>query len=106
MNKFTENSTLTIDDTVYTVALRRNDTILLSISSDDILIKALPIKRVGDLEYVSINNRTLFADNFESPIFSPIKMRDFTKEEAEKYQEYLSTLYKPIGANINDPFIH
>lgn len=106
MNKFTPNSTLTIDNTVYTIVLRKNNTILLSISSDDILVKPLPIKTIGDLEYVSLNNKTLFANDFEATTSSPIKMRDFTREEAERYQEYLSTLYKPIGVNINDPFIH
>jgi hypothetical protein len=105
MNKFTPNSALTINNQTYTITLRQNSTLILSIEPDNI-IRTLPIKMIGSSEYITINNKTLFANDFEVPTPSPIKMRDFTKEEAEKYQEYLSTLYKPIGVNINDPIIH
>ena len=41
--------------------------------------------------------------NFEKAeeIF-PVKMREFTPEEANAYQESLENIYKPIGVNILD----
>ncbi len=41
--------------------------------------------------------------NYEQAIeVFDVEMREFTKEEAEKYQEALEEIYKPIGVNIFD----
>ena len=91
MNTFTSNQTLTIDDITYTVTLRKKDFLLLSFDDQ---IRSLPIKTIGQYEYVTVNGLTLLANDFTGPSNSVPVTRDFTKEEAEKFKEYLSTLWK------------
>ena len=93
MNTFTQNSTLTIEETTYTVTLRKQNTLLLSIVSEDTIIRQLPINTIGQHEYVTVNGKTLFANDFTGATSNTTKTRDFTKEEAEKFKEYLSTLW-------------
>ena len=93
MNAFTLNSTLTINDTTYEVILRKQNFLLLSIISDDMLIRKFPIKSIGQHEYITVNNLTLFANDFTGPTSSTPATRDFTKEEAKKFKDYLSTLW-------------
>ena len=101
MNTFAPNQTLTINNTTYTITLRQQNTIVLSILPDNI-IRTLPIQTIGQHEYIKFNNLTLFANDFTGPTSNEPKMRDFTKEEAQKYQEYLNTLYIPTGTNIRN----
>ena len=100
MNTFTSNSTLTINNITYTITLRQQNTLVLSILPDNI-IRTLPIQTIGQHEYIKVNNLTLFANDFTGATSNEPKMRDFTKEEAQKYQEYLNTLYIPTGINIH-----
>ena len=93
MNTFTPNQTLTINDTTYEVILRKQNFLILSIISDDMLIRQFPIKSIGQHECITVNNLTLFANDFTGPTSSAPVTRDFTKEEAEKFKEYLSTLW-------------
>ena len=73
---------------------------MLNISVDessDVLFKTLPIKTVGQFEYISFDNKTLFAKDFIVPETKRnIKTYDFTKEDAEKYKEYLLTLRRDL----------
>ena len=90
MNSFIQNQTLTINDTTYTVTLRKKDFLLLSFDDQ---IRSLPIKTIGQYEYVTANGIILFANDFTGPSNRAPVTRDFTKEEAEKFKEYLSTLW-------------
>jgi hypothetical protein len=100
MNTFVQNQTLKINDTTYTVSFVQKEFIMLNISTDkssDILFKTLPIKTVGQFEYVSFDSKTLFAKDFILPESKrTIKTYDFTKEDAEKYKEYLLTLRRDL----------
>ena len=93
MYTFIPNQTLTINDTTYTVTLRKKDFLLLRIDSDDTIIRQFPIKTIGQCEYITVNGLTLLANDFTGPSNSAPITRDFTKEEAEKFKEYLSTLW-------------
>ena len=90
MNSFIQNQTLTINDTTYTVTLRKKDFLLLSFDDQ---IRSLPIKTIGQYEYITVNGLTLLANDFTGPDYSTTVTRDFTREEAEKFKEYLSTLW-------------
>ena len=96
MNIFVQNQTLKINNTIYTVYFVQKEFLVLNISVDessDMIFKTLPIKTVGQFEYISFDGKTLFAKDFEIPgIKRNIKTYDFTKEDAEKYKEYLLTL--------------
>ena len=93
MNTFIQNQTLEKDNVIYTVTLRKKDFLLLRIESDDIIIRQFPIRMIGQYEYVTVNGFTLLANDFTGPSNSVPVTRDFTKEEAEKLKEYLSTLW-------------
>ena len=90
MKTFTANQTLTINDITYTVTLRKKDFLLLSFDDQ---IRSLPIKTIGQYECITVNGLTLLANDFTGPSYSAPVTRDFTKEEAEKFKDYLSTLW-------------
>lgn len=100
MNTFVQNQTLKINDATYTVSFVQKEFLMLNIStnkSSDLLFKTLPIKTVGQFEYISFDGKTLFAKDFTVPETKRnIKTYDFTKEDAEKYKEYLLTLRRDL----------
>jgi hypothetical protein len=91
MNTFTINQTLTKNNITYTIKLRQKDNLLISFNDQT---RSLPIKTIGQFKYITINGLTLFANDFETANnIGTVKTYDFSKEEADKYKEYLLTLY-------------